>query len=149
MKKKSFRVFHGGKLMPWATGRAFWDAAGYVWLSGSEGRSPEDDHVLPGIYDQAKLAMRKIKERLEDFGTSLENIGHMNFYIVGPEFPNGVGNDQKWIDAKRAIDDFFEENGLPQFKRDNHPLPATLIGVSALALKEMLIEIQVVAAIPE
>ncbi len=135
--------------MPWATGRAFWDAAGYVWLSGSEGRSPDGDYLPPGIYDQAKVAMGKIKERLEDFGTSLENIAHMNFYIVGPEFPNGVANDQKWIDAKRAIDDFFEENGFPQFKKEHSPLALTLVGVSALALKEMLIEIQVVAAIPE
>ncbi|MEE8448819.1 MAG: RidA family protein [Thermodesulfobacteriota bacterium] len=149
MRKKSFRVFHGGKLMPWATGAAFWDAAGYVWLSGSEGRSADDDQVPPGIYDQAKLAMQKIKERLEEFGTSVENIAHMNYYIVGPEFPNGVANDQKWIDARRALDDFFEENGLPQFKKDNSPNPGTLIGVSSLALKEMLIEIQVVAAIPE
>ena len=135
--------------MPWATGRAFWGAAGFVWLSGTEGRSMDDDHVLPGIYDQAKLAMRKIKERLEEFGTSLENIGHMYFYVVGPEFPNGVANDQKWKDGRRAIDDFFEENGFPQFKANNNPLPATLIGVPALALKEMLVEIQVVAAIPE
>ncbi len=149
MRKKSFRVFHGGKIMPWATGRAFWGAAGYVWLSGSEGRSPDDDRVLPGIYDQAKLALKKIKERLEDFGTSLENIANVNYYIVGPEFPNGVANDQKWTDAKRAINDFFEESGLPQHRLDNNPFASTLIGVAALALKEMLIEIQVVAAIPE
>jgi enamine deaminase RidA (YjgF/YER057c/UK114 family) len=148
MRKKSFRVFHGNKLMPWATGTAFRDAAGYVWLSGSEGRSPDDDRVLPTIYEQAKLTMQKIKERLEEFDTSLENIAHMNYYIAGPDFPNGVANDQKWIDARRALDDFFEENGLPQFKKDNSPQPGTLIGVASLALKEMLIEIQVVAAIP-
>ncbi len=149
MRRKIFRVFHGGKLMRWAAGRAFWDAAGYVWLSGSEGRSPDDDHVLPGIYDQTKLAMSKIVERLEEFGSSLENIAYMTYYVVGPEFPNGVFYDQKWIDAKRAIDDFLRESGFSQYKLENSPFASTLIGVPALALKEMLIEIQVVAAIPE
>lgn len=149
MVRKSFRVYHGKKLMPWATGVAVWNAAGYVWLSGAEGRDPHDDHVVPGTYNQAKMCMQKIKDRLEEFGTSLKNIVSMHYYIAGPEFPNGVANDQKWIDAKQAVDDFFVENGVPEYSTANGAPPGTLLGVVALALKEMIVEIRAVAALPE
>ena len=146
--KKSFRVFHANKLMPWATGTAVWGAGGFVFLSGAEGRDPDTDAVVEGIAAQAKLALKKIKERLEEFGTSLDNICHIWYYIKGPEFPNGISEDPKWVEARKAIDEFWVENGYPDLVREKNPPAATLLGISSLALKDMLIEITVVAALP-
>ena len=148
MLKKRHRVFHGGQLMPWATGTAVWGAGGFVFLSGTEGRSPDTDEVVEGIGAQTKMCMTKIKERLEEFGTSLDNICLTWKYIRGPEFPEGVQNDPKWAEVSKAIDEFWVENGYPDFVSSKNPLPGTLIGVSSLALKEMLIEITCIAALP-
>ena len=148
MIKKRFRVFHGKKHMPWATGTAVWGAGGFVFLSGTEGRSPDTDIVLEGIAAQAKLCMTKIKERLEEFGTSIDNICHLWYYIKGPEFPKGVHDDSKWLEASKAIDEFWVENGYPDFVTDKNPLASTLLGISSLARKEMLIEITAIATLP-
>jgi enamine deaminase RidA (YjgF/YER057c/UK114 family) len=147
-KIPGFPVYHGGKKMAWTTGHAVWNPGGIVFLSGAEGRDPDTDKVREGIKAQAKLALERIKERLEDFGTSLENILHIFYFVVGPDFPNGVQGDQKWKDVGEVLTQFWKDNGVPQFCYGNCPPAATLLGISALALKEMLIEIQVVAALP-
>lgn len=134
--------------MPWSTGMAVWGAGGFVFLSGAEGRNPDTDVVVEGMSAQTKLALKKIKERLEEFGTSLDNICHMWFYIKGPEFPNGVVEDPKCIEMKKAADEFWVENGYPDLVREQNPPAATLLGISSLALKDMLVEITVIAALP-
>ena len=101
--------------------------------------------VAEGAYAQTKMALVKIKQRLEEFGTSLENICHMWWYIVGPDFPVGVQDDPKCQEAGKAVVEFWKEN-CPQFSRN--PAAATLIGVAGLGKKEMLVEIMVIAAIP-
>ena len=148
MIKKSFRVFHANQLMPWSTGMAVWGAGGFVFLSGAEGIDPDTDVVLEGIGSQTRLALEKIKERLEEFGTSLDNICHLWYYVKGPEFPEGVHNDPKWVEASKAIDEFWLESGYPELASNRAPLPSTLLGISSLAQKEMLIEITAIAALP-
>lgn len=148
MIRKRFPVFHGGKKMPWAAGTAVWGAGGFVFLAGTEGRSPDDDHVVEGIGAQAKMCMQKIKERLEEFGTNLDNICHLWYYIKGPDFPEGVEFGPKWKEAKKAIDEFFIENGYPHLVKARNPVPGTLLGISSLAHKDMLIEITCIAALP-
>lgn len=148
MIKKSFRVFHGKKLMPWTTGTAVWGAGGFVFLSGTEGRDMDTDIVVEGIAAQTKMCMQKIKDRLEEFGSSLENICHMWYHIKGPDFPDGVANDPRWIEAMKAMDEFFIENGYPDLIKAKNPLAGTLIGIPSLAKKEMLIEITAIAALP-
>jgi len=147
-KIPGFPVYHGGKKMPWTTGHAVWNPGGIVFLSGAEGRDPDTDKVRPGIKAQTRLALERIKERLEEFGTSLDNILHIFYFVVGPDFPNGVQEDQKWKDADEVQNQFWKDNGVPQFCCGNYPPASTLLGISALAQKEMLIEIQVVAALP-
>ena len=95
-----------------------------------------------------RLSLIEIKERLEEFGTSLDNICHMWYYIKGPEFPNGVEKDPKWLEAIRARDEFWVENGCPDLVSTKNPPPGTLLGIPSLALKDMLIEITVIAALP-
>lgn len=150
MTKKipGFPVYHAGKKMAWTTGHAVWNMGGIVFLSGAEGRDPDTDIAREGIAAQTKLALEKIKTRLEEFGTSLDNILHLWYYIVGPEFPNGVQYDPKFKDVSKVLDEFWKENGVPQFCSENYPPAATLLGISGLGQKEMLIEIQAVAALP-
>jgi len=148
-KIPGFPVYHAGKKMEWCTGCAVWNMGGIVFLSGAEGRDMDTDIPPASIKDQTKLAMQKIKARLEEFGTSLDNILHLWYYIVGSSFPNGVQYDSKWIAAGEALDEFWTENGFPQFCHDKSPLAGTLVGITGLGRKEMLIEIQVVAALPQ
>lgn len=148
MIKKRFPVFYGGKKMTWSTGTAVWGAGGFVFLSGTEGRNPETDEAVEGIAAQTKMCLVKIKERLEQFGTSLDNICHLWFYIAGPDFPDGVVNDPKWIEARKARREFWLENGCPDFVEEKNPPGSTLLGISSLARKDMLIEITVIAALP-
>lgn len=103
---------------------------------------------LKELFVQARIAMKKIKERLEEFGTTLAMICHVWYYIKGPDFPNGVALDPKWIEAKEAIEAFLVESGYGEMCRDKKPPATTLLGISSLALKKMLIEITVIAALP-
>ena len=113
MKKiPGFPIYHAGKKMHWTTGHAVWNMGGIVFLSGAEGRDPDTDIARPGIKAQAKLALERIKARLEEFGTSLDNILHLTYYVVGPEFPNGVQEDQKWKDVTEVLDTFGKKMGF-------------------------------------
>ena len=72
----------------------------------------------------------------------------MWYHIKGTDFPDGVANDPKWKEAMKAMDEFFIENGYPDLIKAKNPLAGTLIGISSLAKKEMLIEITAIAALP-
>jgi len=145
MDKKRFPVFYGGQLMPWSTGTAVRGAGGFVFLCGSEGRDPDTDEVVSGMAAQVKMTLTKIKDRLEEFGTSPDNICHMWYYVKGSDFPDGLENDPNWIEAQKTRAEFWIENGYPELANS---IPGTLIGVTSLAKKEMLIEITAIAALP-
>jgi len=59
-----------------------------------------------------------------------------------------VQEDQKWKDVIEVLDEFWRENGVPQFCSENYPPASTLLGISSLAQRDMLIEILAVAALP-
>ncbi len=147
-KIPGFPIYHAGRKMAWTTGHAVWNMGGIVCLSGAEGRDPDTDIPRSGMKAQTKLALERIRDRLEEFGTSLDNILHLWYYIVGPDFPNGVQEDQKWKDATEVMDEFWKENGVPQFCVENSAPAGTLLGISSLAQKGMLIEITCIAALP-
>ena len=125
-----------------------WDAGGFVFLSGSEGETKAESVIDAGvgIEAQTRLTMEKIKDRLEDFGTSLDNICHMWYYIVG-EFPKGVNANPVTQKAFKVIDEFWEEH-CPQFVSHRNPPAGTLLGISGLGAEGQLIEITVIAALP-
>lgn len=125
-------VYHAGKRMPWGKGVV---ANGFVFLSGAEGRDPETDLPHPGIREQTRLALDRIKARLEEAGTSMENIVKATWYVV---------NRSDKVDFMKARDEWFAEH-CPQMVR--HFAGTLLVGVG-LDLPEMRVEIDVIAALP-
>jgi len=91
--------------------------------------------------------MEKIKANLEELGSDLNHIIKMTFYVAG-QFPDGVANSEKWITARRVRNEFFREHA-PHLCDDDNPPTLDLVGVSALARKEMIIEVAVVAALKD
>ena len=68
-------------------------------------------------------------------------------YIVGP-FTDGVAESPVWKTAWRVREAFLSEH-CPDLCADKHPPTHDLIGVAALGYKDQLIEISVVAAVPD
>ncbi len=138
--------------MPWSTGTAVWGAGGFVFPAGVGGGAAEaydEKYTLEGvpIGQQAKEALGKIKKNLEEFDTSLENITHVWYYIVGTDWPDGVYSHPRCQEAWQAIDEFWRENA-PSLAHNKDPLPNTLIACTGLGRKNQLIEILVIAALP-
>ncbi len=161
MEKKTYPLYYGGKLMPWAKGTVVKEAKGFVFLSGAEGTDPGardvnvaeevDKRYFPcvkGAEAQTRLTLDKIKSRLEEMGSSLDNIVRMTCYVVGPDFPDGVGRHPTWVTAHKVMNDFFKEH-CPDLSWDKVPPTMDLIGVSGLGPKDLLIEIAVTAALPD
>ncbi len=161
MEKKTYPLYYGDKLMPWAKGTVVKGAKGFVFLSGTEGTDPEAPHIeladevgkhvvpsVDGAEAQTRLALDKIKSRLEEMGSSLDNIIKMICYVVGPDFPDGVGNHPTWLTARKVMNEFFKKH-CPDLCWDKGPPTLDLIGISGLGAKEMLIEIAVTAVLPD
>jgi len=121
-------------------------AKGFILLSGSVGVDTETGQVPDRIGEQARLALENIKTRLEEYGSSLNNILFVRTYAKGG-FPGGIVNDPQFQEASAAIQAFWSEH-CPELQRGNNPPASTLLGVTALARPEYLIEIEVEAAIP-
>ena len=156
--KKTYPLYYGDKLMPWSKVTV---ANGFVFLSGTEGTDPgsrnielpeetgmECIQVVKGAEAQTRLAIEKIKSRLEEMGSSINNIVKMTCYVVGPDFPDGVANHPAWITASKVINAFFAEHA-PDLCVDRNPPTRDLIGVSGLGSKDMVIEIAVVAVLDD
>lgn len=149
MQKKTYKLYHGENLMPWAKGTAVKAAKGFIFLSGTEGHDPTQHFqkgggIAEGAEAQWWLALEKIRTRLEEMGSSLENIVHLFLFVAGP-FPNGAVNSPNY--RLDVLDNFFRQY-YPPFCSDNNPPASTLIGVASLADPRMVVEIQCIAAIP-
>jgi len=110
----------------------------FAFLSGTEGIDAETLKVHPTMGAQVDLAWEKIKARLEEMGTSCENIVQkMTFVTDMDEWSrHGVWYQLRWL-----------QKNCPQLLEEE---PAgTLLGVPRLALPEMMVEIQVIAVLPE
>ena len=149
---KRFPQYYGDRMMPWGEGTVVWGAGGFAFLGGVGGGGPEaykwgEDYVLDEpIGQQAKESLEKIKTKLESYGTSLENIVHIWYYIVG-EFPDGFVAHPRFQEAFQAIDEFWKENA-PSLAHDKNPLPSTVIGCTGLGRNKQLIEILAFAVLP-
>lgn len=144
MIKKRFPVYYQGKMMPWGSGTAVWGAGGFVFLAGTEGQIKAESVIEEGMAAQTRLTLEKIKQRLEEFGTTLDNLCHLWVYIVG-DFPDGAVADAKYQELRKARDAFWAEN-CPDFL--SNPPPSTLVPVPALGAKGQLVEITAIAALP-
>jgi enamine deaminase RidA (YjgF/YER057c/UK114 family) len=102
---KRYPLYYAGRRMHWAKGAV---AGGFVFLAGTEGLDPETLKPVEGIKAQTRLALEKIKQRLEEMGSSLSNIVKLTYYIVG-DFPEGIVSSQKYQEMAEARDEFFRE----------------------------------------
>ncbi|MFC1995426.1 RidA family protein [Chloroflexota bacterium] len=149
MELKRPKLYYGGKLQAFAKGTVVRGAKGFVFLSGTEGiKDVAEAEVAEGIEAQTIMCLEKIKSRLEEMGSSLDNIVKIIWYIKGPRFPSGVRNSPSWQKASKVIQEFWQEY-CPDFCSDQNPPASDLIGVSGLALEDMLIEIAATAIIPD
>ena len=134
-----------GQPRGYAKGTRAIGAKGFVWLSGVVGFDPDTGEIPEGIREQTKLTMENIKSRLEEYGTSLQNIVLLRQYFKG-EFPNGVFSDPKYPESAAVIEEFWKEN-CSEFLKENNPPAITILGVTALARPQIFLEIDVVAAV--
>lgn len=146
MEIKKVPVVIAGKPAGYAKGAVAFGARGIVFMSGRCGRDDVTGKNVKGAGAQTKLALGKIKEGLEEMGSSLEYILNITTYRKGA-FPNGMSNDPASAEIANAMQEFWREN-CPQLLRENSPPAMTGVGVTALGQPEWLIEIQVVAAVP-
>ena len=131
-----------GKPVGFAEGTAVCGARGFVFLSGIIGTDPKTGETPEGMGAQTRVALEHIKQSLEEFGSSLENICHIWYHVVG-SFPNGIHNDPEGQERRDTLVKFWQEN-CPSTPRP----AATEVGVTALVRPELLVEITAIAAIP-
>jgi len=134
--RKSLPLYHGGERVTWGKGCV---ARGtFVFLSGSEARDLETDICSGTMGEQVEVTWDKIKQRLEEVGTTCENIVQMMTFVTDiDEWPRHA----RWYQHR-----WFRKNAPKLLEEE----PAsTLIGIPRLALPEMKVEIQVIAVIPE
>lgn len=131
---KRYPIEYGGRRMPWAKAAV---VHGLVFLSGVEGRDVETDEAPPSMRAQASNCMQKIKDRLEELDSSLENIVSMTIYVTDLDeyFRERVD--------RHCIFGFLEQH-CPSFAEV--PPVETLLEVSGLARRSMKIEIGLIAA---
>jgi len=135
--RKSFPLVHpDGYRAMWGKGCI---ARGtFVFLSGTEGISPETLKVQPTMGEQVDMAWNKIKERLEEMGTSCENIVQKITFVTDMDefFTHGIWYQNRWL-----------KKYCPQLLQEE---PAgTILEIPRLALRGMKVEIQVIAVVPE
>lgn len=145
-----FPFFHKQGKMPWAAA-AVVDMSRLdklIFLSGQTGRDPETDRrpntweeehagvgkVVGGIKEQTTAAWYRIKETLDGLGARLEDIIFIKYYLVH--------RDDYW-DMREATNAFFREHA-PDLAENVRA--STLLRGVGLALPEMRVEIEVIAA---
>ncbi len=128
--------------MPWANSII---SGNLVFLSGAEGRDPNKKQEYPelvepaespvpaSVEEQTLIIWNKIKERLEDVGSSLENIIVINYYLQKREY---------WQPALRVMMEYWRKNCPDILER---PRVGTLLTNVGLDREDMKIEIEVIA----
>src|SRR5205809_2813201 len=145
-----YPFFHKSGKMPWAAASVvdMQKAQRLIFLSGQTGRDPltdrrpnnwEEEHagvgkVVGGIREQTTAAWLRIKETLEGLDARLEDIVFIRYFLVH--------RDDYW-DLFQATSAFFKAHA-PDLGENVRA--STLLRGVGLALPEMRVEIEVVAA---
>lgn len=106
------------------------DARKMIYISGQIGVDPEGN-VQEGIRAQTVQVFENIKTALASVGATFDNVLKVTYLIV-----NFKPEDRTIVREIRAA-----------YFNPAHPPASTLIGVQALALPELLIEIEAIAAV--
>lgn len=136
MKKKVYKLEYGGKSRPYARSVV---VGNMVYLSGMSGKTYETGEVSSlDIEKQVEVCFDKIKSALEEAGTSMEHIIKNTIYFRDVALH---------YDKVRAKEKEYYEKHCPSLI-DNPPC-STVLQVVSLARPEMLLEIDIVAYIPD
>ncbi len=120
--------------MPWGKGAI---ADNLVFLSGVEARDERTDAPVPGIKGQTELALDRIKERLEEAGTSIDNAVKFVWYLADRAL------EQEFYDAR---DGWLARHAPKLLKERSYASTLLVVG---LARYEMLVEIDCIAVLPD
>lgn len=132
-KKGLGLVYHGGMEMVWGKGAV---ASNFVFLSGTEARDENSDEPLGDIKGQTEVALGRVKQRLEEAGTSLENVVKFVWYLA----------DRSQIsDFYEARDGWLAKNAPKLVKERSYASTLLIVG---LAKHNMLVEIDCIACLP-
>ncbi len=136
MKKKTIPLLYAGKKMPYAKAVVVGDL---VFCSGMAGGLFETGKVRKDDVEvQTVDCLDKIKQILEEAGTSLENIVHMTVYCK---------------DVIKDFDKVYNVTILDYFRKhapsllENMPAGMAL-GVTSLINPSLLVEVEVIAIMP-
>jgi 2-iminobutanoate/2-iminopropanoate deaminase len=109
-------------------------AGGFVFLSGSSGRTLETGEVSSNdVRVQTKVALDKIRLALEEAGTSMENIVKVLIYFT----------DMNDYEAVKQTEFEYWEKHAPTLAEE--PPASTVCQVAALSKPDMLVEFDIIA----
>ena len=120
--------------MPWGKGAK---ASGFVFLSGVEARRESDDTPPSTMKEQMELVMDRIKARLEEAGTSVDNAVKFVWYIADRS------QIQDFYDAR---DSWLKTNAHSLLNERSYASTLLVVG---LARHDMLVEVDCIAYIPK
>src|SRR5262245_41479586 len=152
MNLVTHKKFKGDRLMPWGKGTVVTSPKGYVFLSGNTATAEDydplnrQDGAIGDAAAQWRAILANIISDLAELGSSLDYLDKLTFYVKGP-FPNGgvLSSPNFRLDV---LDEFFAEH-CPKHCSYNNPPPSEVIGISALAAPDLVIEIVAIAALPD
>ncbi|HEX2278799.1 MAG TPA: RidA family protein [Candidatus Tectomicrobia bacterium] len=103
-----------------------------VWISGQVSQDKHGKMVHKGDFaGQARQALSNLKAMVEAAGGTINDIIKVNTYLTDLRYREELA---------RVRAEFFPEGRLPA---------STLVGVTALADPDMLVEIEAIAVLPE
>jgi 2-iminobutanoate/2-iminopropanoate deaminase len=103
-----------------------------VWISGQVSQDKNGKMVHKGDFaGQARQALSNLKAMVEAAGGTINDIIKVNTYLTDLRYREELA---------RVRAEFFPEGKLPA---------STLVGVTALADPDMLVEIEAIAVLPE
>lgn len=136
MRRSIGHTYHGGGRMSWGEGAI---ASGtFVFLSGTPGLDPKTDLCPPTMGEQALICWDVVDRSLKKAGTSCANIVQRITFVTDMDewFSHGQRFQNRWL--TKNYPELLEQEPA-----------STLIGVNRLALRDMKIEIQVIAVVEE
>jgi 2-iminobutanoate/2-iminopropanoate deaminase len=103
-----------------------------VWISGQVSQDRDGKVVHKGDFTaQARQALANLKAMVEAAGGTIQDIIKVNTYLTDLRYREELA---------RVRGEFFPDGKLPA---------STLVGVTALADPDMLVEIEAIAVLPE
>ncbi len=127
-------IYYGGEKMVWGKGVV---ASNFVFLSGVEARDEKTYLPVPGVKAQTQLALNRVKERLGEAGTSIDNVVKFVWYLA----------DRALLQEFYEARDRWLANNAPRLLRQRSYASTLLI--VGLAQYEMLVEIDCIAVLPK